>query len=79
VCVYVLFGHVTQLVLDAAYCYRCGVVCLLGGVNRTKTDEMIEMSFVDSGGPKLGYHVLGGARIPPGEGSVFWGWHLPVS
>ena len=51
----------------------------LGGVNPTKTDEMIEMSFVDSGGPKLGYHVLGGARIPPGEGSVFWGWHLPVS
>jgi len=45
----------------------------LGGVNPTKTDEMIEMSFVDSGGPNLGYHVLGGARIPPGGRVSFFG------
>ena len=57
--------------LDAAYCYRCSMVCVCLLVSCAKTAEPIQMplrmwTWVGQGTVR----VLGGVPDPPGEGAV---------
>ena len=70
--------------IDAAYCYRCNVVCVcvcvrlvtaVTTVSCAKTDEPIEMLFGVWTWVGLRNYTFGGARIPQGEGQ-FLGEHF---
>jgi len=69
-----LSGHITcTQYIDAAYCYRCSVVCvsLLDiTVSHTETVEPIEVPFGDRSGVGQRNNVLGGPRSPVGRSNL---------
>ena len=71
--------HHIQTVTDATYFYRCSMVCLCACLTLLSALKTVELTEVTFGtwpwvGPRN--HVLGGAQIPPGEGTIFVGVHL---
>jgi len=67
---------------DAAYCYRCSVVCVCVclldiTVSCAETDGPSKMPFGVWTSVGRGNHVLSGGRIPHGKGQL-WGEGRPV-
>lgn len=73
-------GDVAALLLDAAYCYRCGMNCVSVGhtMSCVKMTEPIHVLFGmwTRVGPRN--HVLGGVRIPLEEGVILEDISQPV-